>query len=240
MRSTPPIPAWIRDFRHAGYTNIFQLLPSVPRLYGTETVPGLGDWDAETLLLAKDAGRTGVIGEIAEKEGDDGWRHADRARGDKKGTRTNERLTLLAGSIPGAKLYGSAAANLLFDGSDSAKGGKNSYRQALKDFSKGELHEHLIRVLSWVVSEMPNIRFVACLGNEAWYLTAKAMGNPVAARAAKDYRADGLTLQGVIAGKSITSVAHFHPSSWESNADKDHVGWDILRELLKHSPERRR
>lgn len=93
MRSTPAIPQDFRRFAHDGYTNVFSFLPDCTRLYATETMHG--DWDAQVLLLAKDAAPTDAIRERAKAEGCGAWRHSQRCRGDRGGCQTNERLRTL-------------------------------------------------------------------------------------------------------------------------------------------------
>ena len=52
MNATPELPHWIRHAEVGGYLAAHQLDPTETRLYGTEGL--YGDWDATTLLLAKD------------------------------------------------------------------------------------------------------------------------------------------------------------------------------------------
>ncbi len=64
--TTPTIPSWIRSFAYPGYINAYSLdrLKEEPKLFCTETL--FGDWDAPTLLLAKDAAPAQAIRTLAE------------------------------------------------------------------------------------------------------------------------------------------------------------------------------
>jgi hypothetical protein len=221
MRSTPNLPQWIRDFSHPGYTNVHSILPGCRRLYGTETL--LGDWNAETLLLAKDAAPTHVIKALARKEGDDAWRHAERVRGDVAGWRTNQRVEELAEIIPGAKLYGSATANMLLD--------NPAWSRSLPGLRAGPLHQHLVHVLGWVIQSMPNLRVIACLGEESWYVVCSAFGDSKAARNHADYRDQGTPIQGRVGIKNVQAIPLFHPSARISK-DRREANWRRVPELI--------
>ena len=148
------IPDWIKNFRYEGYTNVFEIIKDCPRFYATETL--YGDWDAEVLLLAKDAAPAHVIYELFKKEGKDAWRHAQRRLWDKGGVKTNERLDRLVKKFlpelhkDGNLLYGSALANLLFN--------EPNWSRPLPGIKRGALFTHLGSMLKWVIEEMPNLR----------------------------------------------------------------------------------
>ena len=167
MRSTPPLPDWIRDFSHDGYTNIFKLRSEETKLFVTETL--FGDWDGSVLLLAKDAAPVHVIEARIDSGEMDPWRHSRKGL-DPMGWRTNERVEEIAALLPGAKLYGSALANLMKNGEETSG--------RLGDFSSGPLREHLGDVLRFVVREMPNLRAIVCLGNDAWDLVTSVYAPP--------------------------------------------------------------
>lgn len=123
MKLTPQLPDWVRDESFQPYyTNIHALLAhprltpeqraeNTRRLYGTETMEGFNDWNAPTLLLAKDAGPMQTFLRLIEEGDPQPWRHADER--DIKGTPTNVRLRDFASILPGTKLYGSVMAGLL-------------------------------------------------------------------------------------------------------------------------------
>lgn len=217
MSKTPDIPDWIKSKKFPGYTNVYSFLPDATALYGTETL--FGDWDAPTLLLAKDAAPTHVIKET-------GWRHADRNLGDVGGWRTNQRLKSLADDISGSKLYGSATAHMLYD--------DPNWSRSLQGFWEGELHDHLVEVLRWTICSMPNIQNVACLGREAWYLTSMAMSDAIAAKQWSHYREGRLTLNGSIKGKLIRAIPLFHPGARISTS-RMKTNWDILNKYAQGS-----
>lgn len=221
MRKTPKIPRWIRDFAHPGYTNVFSFLPDCRRLYVTETL--FGDWDAPVLLLAQDAASTQDIRVLAEREGIGAWRHAQRELGDSGRWQTNERVVKLARQLPGSKLYGSAAANMLCDKPGSSR--------SLPGFRSGPLHEYLANVLRWVVGKMPNLRAIACLGNEAGYLTSVVIGNPELKRQWTFCRENAQPLVGEVGERQIIATAHYHPAARVS-ASRKTAGWDALKAIL--------
>lgn len=166
-RQTPTIPSWIREFSHPGYVNVYSLdgLRSEPKLFCTETL--FGDWDGQTLLLAKDAAPAKVIMARVEAGELDPWRHGVRGR-DPMGYQTNEQVEELAGYFTGSNLYGSALAHLLKEDERTSS--------SLADFTSGRLHNHLKRVLEFVVQDMSKLRAIVCLGNEAHGLVSSCPG----------------------------------------------------------------
>lgn len=207
----PHIPDWIRCYKPPlGWTNVFDLVPSNQSLYGTETL--FGDWAGETLLLAKDGAPTGVIRDLRDRGDPQPWRHAQRELGDRGGFRTNERLVALAADLPGGKLYGSATANLLFD--------DPGWSRSLGGFFEPPLHDYFKRVLAWVLGSMPNIRRVACLGNEAWFLTCHTIGARDASRQYSYHRDQCQPVRGAIGTKPVIAHALYHPAARVSHNSK--------------------
>lgn len=220
MRSTPVIPDRLRRFHHPGYTNVFSFLPSCERFYATETL--FGDWDAPTLLLAKHAAPASVIRALAQREGDAAWRHAERAKGDVGGWKTNERLVELAAMLPGTKLYGSATANLLCD--------SPGWSPSLRGFHRGPLHDYFVEALQWVIGSMPNLKAIACIGQEAWFLTSTVLGRPEVSRDGSSHRDDERLVIGNVAGRTIGATCHFNPS--RGSREQWRLGWGTLAEYL--------
>lgn len=213
----PTLPDWIRNHEPPkGWTNVFKELPNDAHLYGTETL--FGDWDGTTLLLAKDGCPTPDLRE-AKVRGATSRRHAERARGDKGGWRTNESLARSVAGLPGGKLYGSATANLLYD--------DRRWSRSLPGFRDGTLFEYFVRVLAWVVEQMPNLQRVACLGQEAWFLANVTMGRPELARQFAAHRDGGAPSRGSVGGKEITAFALYHPAARVSN-DAKRKAWEVL------------
>lgn len=214
----PNIPSWIRVFTPPpGWTNVFELVPNNKHLYGTETL--FGDWDGETLLLAKDGAPTPVIRALRDKGEPRPWRHAQRALGDPGGYKTNERLAQLATLIPGKKIYGSATANLLYD--------DPRWSRALPGFYSGPLHDYLRKTLEWVLETMLNVRRIACLGNEAWFLTCTVLGSASAARRFAEFRDSAKPIRTSFRGKPLTAHALYHPAARVSN-ESTHRGWAAM------------
>jgi len=218
----PDLPDWIRNYKPpAGWTNAHsELDPSECRLYGTETL--FGDWDARVLILAKDWGPTPWLRTLIAR-GDPGWRHAERSRGDQAGYKTNEFLVRAAPMLPGGKLYGSATANLLYDDPGWSRG--------LPGFWSGPLHDHLSQVLRWVLTTMPRVEVVACIGAESWYLTTRVLGHKHASRRFKDHRLDPQPLICKCEGKQIAAFAVKHPARG-SNEEK-WIGWRAIASYME-------
>lgn len=169
MRKTPELPGWVTSFADPRGTskNVYELVPSETKLFGTETLVDArgvaeptwryGDWDADLLLLAQDAANSEKIEQrITEGHPDPfcalDWRDFN------DGLETNRNLHWLAQQIGCRKLYGSAYLGLL-------KSGKRG--DAVP--SSPEVKTHLRRTLAWVLerNQTPNLRTIACLGTEA-------------------------------------------------------------------------
>lgn len=164
MRTTPPIPTWIRNYRASGYTNIWELLPYEKKLYGTETL--FGDWDGELLILLQDFSTREEIRQRIAARDPNPYRHDPAIR-------TNRRLEKLAAPLGEGldprrcrMLYGSALAGLL-KGGTSLSGGLPNWRSLL---------EYAQKVLLWTLGQMPNVKTVACCGKVAWETATTAHG----------------------------------------------------------------
>jgi uracil-DNA glycosylase len=93
---------------------------------------------------------------------------------------------------------------MLYDG--------QGWSRALPGFFKGPLHDFLKRVLFWVLDSMPRVEWVACLGQEAWFLTCSTIGDASAAGKFRQYRDSFKPVAGVIGRKSISAFPLHHPS----------------------------
>lgn len=197
-KNTPPLPPSIRAFRHARYETAHMLagLEGETKLFSTETL--FGDWDGETLLLAKDAAPSEVLRRRI-KEGDPSpWRHADRERGDKIGVQTNEGVVKIANLLAGRKLYGSALGNLLRN--DGATSG------SLPSLDSVEIRQYITQLLAFVVANMPNLSAIVCLGQDA-YSAACANSTP-----ARSYLKAGESCEASMFGRDLL-IGHLkHPS----------------------------
>lgn len=210
MKRTPLIPDWIRSFHCPGYTNIFELLPEETKLFCTETL--FGDWDAPTLLLAKDAAPVDVIQERMAEEDEDPWRHSRRDL-DRMGWRTNEKLVELSQHVLGSKLYGSALAHLL----------KNDQATSspLPGFNADPLRGHLRRVLDFVVKEMASLSTIICLGNESWNLVRLSFAPGVQRQSPRAF-----PVSVNAHGKPITVFRMYHTSRpFEGGWARRHEEW---------------
>jgi hypothetical protein len=208
MKGQPPVPNWIRQFSYANWTNVFQLAPKNRSLYpvalSESWKPHFNDWTGKVLFLAKDGCPTRVIRDRVVLDDAQPWRYGQRELGDEMGWKTNERLFRFASAIPGGKLYGSAAANMLYDDDRSSR--------SLTGFYGGPLHDYLRKVLSWVLESMPQVEWVACLGDEAWFLTCTILGNRAAAKSFKQYRDSNTPIRGSLA-KTINAFPLYHPAA---------------------------
>jgi predicted secreted protein len=226
----PTIPDWIKNFRHQGFTNVFELegMDGLERLYATETL--YGDWDGKVLLLAKDAAPAHVIRNLCAAEGNSGWRHAQRDLGDEKGWRTNERLSMLvAQNLPGIRsLYGSAAAHMMSD--------NPSWSRALPALHHGPLQTHLMQTLRWVLDEMRNCSAIACLGGDAWRMACNAFGAGKEAKSYTRFRDSETVLEIQHHDRSIGLTCHYHPSARVSNANRQR-GWVVLSSYLSNKAQ---
>jgi hypothetical protein len=172
-RCTPRMPDWIRNFRHPKYCNIYEICPDESFLFGTESL--YGDWDAELLILAQDAGPAVAFERLraakhprpfAHREFRPGFPHYDPQAG-RGGAGTNQVVYELAERVACSKLYGSALAGLCKLGED--------YSSKLP--SLGEVRPHCVRVLRWVVDpvQMPRLRAIVSLGNTARDIASRAL-----------------------------------------------------------------
>ena len=213
ISSGPRVPDWIREFSYPDWTNVFQLVANNENLYPEALRPEwktqFNDWNGRILLLAKDGCPTCVIREACDKREMQPWRYSQQELGDEGGWRTNKRLYRFASVVPGGKLYGSATANMLYD--------DPGWSRPLPGVFGGPMHNFLRRVFCWVLESMPNVEWVACLGNEAWFLTCNAIGMPAAARRFREYRDTCRPVAGTV-GKKIMTAFPFHHPSRVSNA----------------------
>jgi hypothetical protein len=166
VRPTPsPLPDWITGFRAPPYRNIYEICPGESWLFGTESL--YGDWAAELLILAQDAGPADEFERLrdagherpfAHREFRPGFPRYDPGAG-RGGAGTNATIHALAERVACRKLYGSAMIGLCRPG--------DSYHGTLP--SPTLVREHCVRVLRWIVDpqQTPNLRAVICLGNLA-------------------------------------------------------------------------
>ncbi len=208
MTLQPNVPDWIRNFSYPNWTNVFQLVPNTKNLYPEALRPEwkaqFNDWNARILLLAKDGCPTRVIREGRDNGESQPWRYAQQELGDEGGWRTNNRLYRFASTVPGGKLYGSAAANMLYD--------HPGWSRSLPGFFGGPLHDFLKGVLSWVLESMPRVEWVASLGEEAWFLTCLTIGNPAASGEFRQHRDTFKPVVGAVGRKSVSAFPLHHPS----------------------------
>jgi hypothetical protein len=148
----PSVPAWIRNFSHPDWTNVFHLVPKNKSLYPValraDWKPQFNNWDGRILFLAQDGCPPHVIEERIACGEPQPWRYGQYGE---KGSRTNDRLFGFASTIPGGKLCGSAAANML----DNQPG----MSRKLNGFESGPLQAFCQRVFCWVLGSMPHVEW---------------------------------------------------------------------------------
>ncbi len=115
MRQTPkPLPGFVTRYRHPPWKNIYEICKNEPFVFGTESL--YGDWDAELLIIAQDAGPAEAFEGLhksrhehpfAHREWRPGYPNYDPTAGT-GGASTNEIVHRLAEHLVCAKLYGSA------------------------------------------------------------------------------------------------------------------------------------
>lgn len=207
---------------------------NVDHLYATETL--FGDWNGQILLLAQDALPAPSLKSVIDfhlSRGDTrecAWRHADNVKfGDKAGWKTNNSLkNLMKVYAPelGA-VYGSAAAHMLYDD------GQTNYSQTLRGYYSPELQKHLIKVLEWVISSMPNLTYIMCLGSKSWDLVIHANSEECKADY-KQLREKGGYTKVKISSKDILAIPAFHPAARVSKAAIEY-NWIVLNKLINQS-----
>lgn len=226
----PKLPGFITDFPdleievigRAGkgrWVNAFGsdlLGPNVRQLFPTETM--YGDWQSEILLLAQDpmpaSSLRRLIGQCIERGVPikNAWRHADRELfGDKKGLKTNENLRFLIEKYLGHSeiLYGSATSHMLFD-----DGVGDTYSQTLTGFYSEKLQHHLRSVLLWVVSSMPNLKHILCLGEKAWDLSVATSDTVLPPQSNfRLLRESGIKVGVEIVGRPLNLLPMYHPAA---------------------------
>jgi hypothetical protein len=226
--SPPRVPAWIRKFACPSWTNVFHLCPNTQSLYPitlrAEWKSQFNDWSGKTLLLAKDGCPPEIIHKRIARGEPQPWRYGERERGDEMGWRTNDRLFGFASRIPGGKLYGSAAANMLYNEPGSSR--------ELKGFTSEPLQRFLQRVLCWVFASMPKVQWVACLGKESWLLTCSVLGDHHAANQFQTWRDSQRSVVGWINGKSITAFPLYHPGALGNAINNMELGWLAFGRLV--------
>lgn len=203
-------------------------------LYPTETL--FGDWNGQILLLAQDALPAPSLKSVINlhlSRGDTrecAWRHADNVKfGDKAGWKTNNTLiNLMKVYAPelGA-VYGSAAAHMLYDD------GQTKYSQILRGYYSPELQKHLIKVLEWVISNMPNLKYIMCLGAKSWNLVMRANSEKCIADY-KQLRVEGGYTKVKISNKNILVIPAFHPAARVSKVAIEY-NWIVLNKLINQS-----
>jgi hypothetical protein len=203
MSAPPVLPCWIRNTRVDGYRVAHEICPDETRLYGTEDL--YGNWNGRVLLLAKDWGPSCILGRRLMCGDPRPYYHGPKMK-------ANRPFVAFAG--PHAHLglrYESALANLLRD--DGRTRGTLPKRDAAIEYG--------IRATRFTVDHMPNLRWIVCMGNEAWECATGALGLQGDWRPHRD---SGTPLDRLIAA--------FHPSARISR-ERAQVARDLMARLAE-------
>jgi len=216
---------------------------NIDRFYPTETL--YGDWDGEVLFLAQDALPAPLLKKFIEdfrKRGipvSETWVHGDNDNPNLQGfldesikaggSRTNTNLKKFKEKFIDSNraLYGSVAANMLFDD------GSTNMSQDVKGFNNPIFLEYMQTVLKWVVMNMPNLKVVFCLGVKAWQVSSSFLNLDKKDRN-KDFKGEP-PKRAKIGTKEIDLIASYHPTQFyrPNVAQKNVRSWEYLRESLK-------
>jgi len=212
-RPTPAIPDEFRSFRAAPeYTSIFEFYPTESRIYGTEDWHG--DWDAEILFMAKDAGSSRIFRPVAQCGR--GWAWVTN-----HSRPTNRNLAPLIDQLDGGKLYASFLGPLLRN--DDRESGALQIDARVRGFVE--------RLFRWTVSEMTRLRSVAVLGKDAWAAVTTAIGQGAESRLWKSRHLSGQPLTVRVGDRTLRLVALNHPAHIQPSTLQQQPGWAwFLRE----------
>lgn len=222
VKSTPPVPEWLRSFRHPAYKNIYEWIPQETRIFGTESL--FGDWDAEVLLLAKDYAPASVIRQRMKSGDPRPYRAAERAidGGRAMGVSTNENLRRLVRPLANVSmLYGSAFGGLMRNDCTTS-GALPAYREILTQYA--------VPLLQWCVERLPRLRAIVCLGREATVTLENCSG--VALPSGSPGR--GIRLE--FSGRQVLAFPMYHTSraaafagGWPARERE----WQLVAETLR-------
>jgi hypothetical protein len=162
-----------------------------------------------------------VISQRIEEGESHPWRYGEPTE---KGSLTNTRLFRFASMIPGGKLYGSATANMLYDGPGMSR--------KLEGFKEDSMQDSLRQVLCWVLESMPHVEWVACLGKEAWFLTCNTLGDALAVKQFQGYRESYRSISGIVGEKKICAFPLYHPAARGDAINDMESGWRSFAKLL--------
>ncbi len=157
---TLPVPDWTAELRAPGWANIHDIIPKPPRLTGVDAF--LGDTNAHTLVLGKDAAPARVFRQLITDGHPDPYRHDPTLP-------TNQMLQQVLGTV---------GIDVPLDGSKAATCGvyyANAY-WLLRDDDRfsGPLKnadaafEQSKRVLEYMLSSLTRLKRVIAMGSDAY------------------------------------------------------------------------
>jgi hypothetical protein len=160
------------------YVNIFDLNLGNANLFGTETL--LGDWDGPLLVVAKDFAPTDEVQGVVARTGNPqlAYRHNDGDGRYHTGLRTNTRLLKFIYGESGRRLLngsGNTTCGALYISACFFLKPGALTSSSLNDWSPGTaVFDQSVEVFKFVLRHMPNLRGIACLGNDAARLVSAA------------------------------------------------------------------
>ena len=87
-------------------------------------------------------------------------------------------------------------------------------------------------MLSWVIENMPRLEWVACLGEQSWFLTCNVLGSPGAANQYRVYRDSFQPIVGRSGLKTIMAFPLYHPAALGNAINSMDEGWTKFAELV--------
>lgn len=194
---TPPIPDWMKNTRVSGYTNIYELLPNEPRVYGTESL--FGDWNGRVLLLAQDFAPAQFVKDRIANGDADPFRHEPRLRTNISLLRHTQSIRYSDDPLTCGVLYGSALAGLCKN--------EGGFRGKLDNIASAA--EYGSRVLRHTIQHMKRLQVVVALGNEPSAMIAATLCDGVDWKLARDSNTPVRTREGfyvVFASHPVASI----------------------------------
>jgi hypothetical protein len=157
---TLPVPSWTSDLHAPSWANIHDIVASPPRLTGVDAF--LGDTEAHTLVLGKDAAPARVFRQLVEDNHSDPYRHDPALP-------TNQMLQQVLGAVGiDASLDGSKAATcgVYYANAHWLLRDDDRFSGPLKNAATA--FEQSKRVLEYVLYSLPRLERVIVMGADAY------------------------------------------------------------------------
>lgn len=215
---TPPIPESIRNLRMPGFTSVYELLPTEPRLFALESV--YGRWDGQILVLDSAATHVNVVrSRLARKTLRPYCQHETACTyglarlGFPLATRG-----ILAGSVFGPLLT-------------------NIDDRWEKEFRREAARKAVAPVLRFVIKNMPNLKAIVCLGTTAHEFITYAMTSKVGKLPKTPEDFDERTpIRPIFGGPAIFTTCRTSPQAIRRRGGETKVveDWQAVADYLSH------